>query len=319
MSATATEKTALVVQVKGEIIESNVSEYCSRIRATIAGINRDLKTDEDFGQAKQDVKALKTVEDSITNGKAKAIEQMEGINAILKELESTSDEAKEARLELNRLIKKREAEVKEEIRDAALGSLPFPAEPSDFKTIEEAMKGKRTVDTLRSAADEAADKIKATHDVARLLIDKAKEKHGPTIAFSEGQLLRMTKAELEVELERRIERQQADAERKRLEEQAAKAKAEAEKAKASSQHTERPDLTPPMPRKVEPIPVGNRGKTAQSEREELDNYIAIIRQALGPLKDARLALKHTNNIKRATAFAAALNPAWQELTKGFGK
>lgn len=303
------EKMELIVAVKGEIIESNVSEFCQMIGARIEQINQDLKTDEDFGQAKADVTTLSEVEKTITNGKMDALGQLDAVNAILKELDATFDQARQTRLTLSKTIKKREAEIKGEIVSQALQSLSYHITKEDEDIIKEAIKGKRTVQTIRSAAEEAARRLQARYEVAKKIIDNAVEQHGPTIAFGRDQLVRMSKAELELEIQRRFERKAAEVEQERLKKEAEATKDEIAKIKAESVNKNTEPVPPP---KIGSIPVGK----AASENQEFSNYIAIVRESLSPLREARRALTHKANVARATAFANSINNAWQELTKG---
>lgn len=319
----AVETTALMVQVKSEIIASNVTEYCERIREGVAGINRDLKTDDEFGQAKLDVKILQDVTKSLTDGKAFILSQMQGVNDMLASIDSTSDFAKASIAELTKLIKTREAEIKDEIIEEALTELPYPAEALDRTAVVNNMKCKRTVNTLRSAAEEAVRHLSARYQLNSAEINAAKTQHGPSIAFGESQLLRMTPADLKIEIKRRVERQQAEADRKRLEDVAEKARAEAEKAKAEVASKSEP-ATLPEPPKIGSIPVGravvsqppknhcnNRGEV--DEATEKQEFMGLVASAFAPIKEARANLKHAANIDAAEVFAQDIAAAWNKF------
>lgn len=52
----------LTIETRGEIVTNNLAEFRELVREALGNINRDLTTDEEFGQAELDVKALKAAE-----------------------------------------------------------------------------------------------------------------------------------------------------------------------------------------------------------------------------------------------------------------
>lgn len=62
----------LILDIKTEIAAQNVDDFADQVKAYLAGINTDLKTDDDFAQAEADCKELKIIEDK-TRAAIKAV------------------------------------------------------------------------------------------------------------------------------------------------------------------------------------------------------------------------------------------------------
>ena len=110
----------LTVEARGEIITNNLPEFRELVREAMGNINRDLKSDEDFGQAEIDVKALKSAEDAVRDAAVQAFDDR--LKTMVAELTETAEEIRAPRLELEKLIAKRKDEVKTEIIESALAT-----------------------------------------------------------------------------------------------------------------------------------------------------------------------------------------------------
>lgn len=335
MSATKTPKghafelIPLTVETRGEVIASNVDEFREMVTAALATLNSELVTDEDFGQAEIDVKALKTAEKAVVEAKEKALEDSADIRRLFTTLDEIAEEIREARLERERAIKAKKTEVRESIIRETLDDIgeTLQVKPGGFRgEIESAVKGKRTIDSMTGAASSAAAKVIRRVNECRGLIDTFEKTNGRELTMDRDVLELATPDRVAGELRRRLELAAAEAEKRKLREAAEKAEAEAEalKAKAESaakQDTEDPgktrlvDAAPvrdelPKPKKIGSLPTG------QSAEGEWAGFETAVLAAFGPLKEAKGRLKHPANVAKARRFAVAVNAAWKDAQRG---
>jgi hypothetical protein len=132
--------------------------------AVFASINKDLKTDEDFATAEKTVKWCADIEDRLAAAKQHALSQTQSIDQLFSTIGEIIGESKRVRLDLDKLVKAQKESIRNEIllKNAAalnayisdlnteLGKPLMPVIAADFAG---AMKGKRTLDTLRDAAE----------------------------------------------------------------------------------------------------------------------------------------------------------------------
>jgi putative phage-type endonuclease len=180
---------ALRIEVIGAVTASNLAEFKGTALAVFKGINRNLITDTDFADAEKTVKWCSDVEGRLKAAKEHALSQTETIDALFKAIDDISAEARQTRLDLEKLVKARKEEIRHEIvragRDAydahilALNQrLGKPLLASAHRNIPEpdfagAIKGKRTVDSLQDAVNTtlAAAKIEASAIADRVQIN----------------------------------------------------------------------------------------------------------------------------------------------------
>lgn len=155
---------ALRIEVTGAVTASNLSEFKAQALAVFQGINRDLKTDDDFANAEATVKWAKGIEDRLAAAKESALAQTESIDALFRTIDDISAEARSVRLDLDKLVKARKEAIKSEIVAGGVAALAkhiremnaampkdfMPTVPADFGG---AIKGLRTVDSIRNAVD----------------------------------------------------------------------------------------------------------------------------------------------------------------------
>lgn len=157
---------ALNIQVTGAVTASNLDAFRDHALDVFAGINTELHTDEDFANAEKTVKWCGDVEKKLAAAKDAALAQTADIDALFRAVDEISGEARHKRLELDKAVKARKqsirAEILAEVREALSaflddlsGKLPgavrMPAFDPDFAG---AMKGKRTVSSLRAAVEQ---------------------------------------------------------------------------------------------------------------------------------------------------------------------
>jgi len=180
---------ALRIEVTGAVTASNLAEFKGTALAVFKGINRDLVTDGDFADAEKTVKWCADVEGRLKAAKEHALSQTETIDALFRAIDDISAEARQTRLDLEKLVKARKEEIRHEIvragRDAydahilSLNQrLGKPLLASAHRNIPEpdfagAIKGKRTVDSLQDAVNTtlASAKIEASAIADRVQIN----------------------------------------------------------------------------------------------------------------------------------------------------
>lgn len=172
---------ALRIEVTGMVTASNLDAYKAHALAVFAGINRELKTDQQFADAEKVVKWCGDVESRLAAAKQHALSQTESIDALFRAIDDIGAEAKRTRLELDKLVKARKDAVRMEIvqagaqalfdhmaaLNARLGKPYMPTVPADFAG---AIKNKRTVSSLQDAVDTelARAKIEASSMADRI-------------------------------------------------------------------------------------------------------------------------------------------------------
>lgn len=182
---------ALRIEVTGMVTASNLDAFKAHALEVFSNINTELKTDQDFADAEKTVKWCSEVEDKLKAAKEHALSQTESIDALFKAIDDIAAEARRKRLELDKLVKSRKDSIRTEIVmdsakalqdhidqiDATLGGrIRMPKVHANFA---EAIKGKRTIDSLNEAADSelARAKIEASRigDLIRLNIASLNE------------------------------------------------------------------------------------------------------------------------------------------------
>lgn len=182
---------ALRIEVTGMVTASNLDAFKAHALEVFGNINTELKTDQDFANAEKTVKWCSEVEDKLKAAKEHALSQTESIDALFKAIDDIAAEARRKRLELDKLVKSRKDSIRTEIVmdsakalqdhidqiDATLGGrIRMPKVHANFA---EAIKGKRTIDSLNEAAgaELARAKIEASRigDLIRLNIASLNE------------------------------------------------------------------------------------------------------------------------------------------------
>jgi uncharacterized protein YunC (DUF1805 family) len=333
----------LSIAVEGKIISSNFHVYKEYAVAQIGAINLDLKTDEDFEQAAKDVKGLKTFEDRLKQAEVDFLSQMDEVDSLLKSVRELGGLSRETRLNAEKRIAARKAEMREGIIRDGMAALEVKSrEFGDM--IGDAIKGKSSLVKMQEAVTAVVETVNARTRTNRAVFAQASEAHGDAVAYGEEAFLCLTVEIAKVEMERRIERHRAalkeaelKAERDRLQreaderarqerlaEQAAEEKARQEStANEAERRSEwekqeaavKTELTPPTPTPA-PAPAPAQPATqatGQTAAEEMECFLSVLTAAFAPAKEARAQLRHAENIQRAGAFAEALGAAFKAL------
>jgi predicted phage-related endonuclease len=225
---------ALAVQIRGEVIASNLPAFKAAAEKFIGGIKTDLKTDEDFVQADATVKFCKDAEDSLEIAKNAAIAQTASIDELMRTVDHIREQLRSKRLALDKLVKSRKEQIKEaavaERRqkyaehvaglNAELGSVQINVPAPDFAA---AIKSLKTIASLHNALDTALANGKIVADAAakdlRAKLDWYKPHAEYTFLFRDLQaLIQKPREDFELAATARI------AEHKRQEDEKAKTK-----------------------------------------------------------------------------------------------
>ena len=160
----------LNIQVEGRVVATNLDDFKAHALAVFDGISTDLQNDQDFADAEEAVKWCKNVEDRLKAAKDAALGQTESIDALFRAIDDISESARRKRLDLDKLVKARKEARKSEIQQQAVDALTKHYDqinaglsggvsinaPSGFRVeVGQAMKGKRTIQSIMDAADQA--------------------------------------------------------------------------------------------------------------------------------------------------------------------
>jgi len=165
---------ALRLEVNGGVTASNLPEFKLTALSVIRAVNLDLQTDQDFADAEQSVKWCADVETRLDAAKQHALSQTKSIDELFKAIDDISAEARRVRLDLEYLVKARKVAIRAEMVSGAIAKLReylqslndelAPASVPDITgNFAAAIKGKRSIETMRSALDDelAVCKIEA--------------------------------------------------------------------------------------------------------------------------------------------------------------
>jgi hypothetical protein len=191
--------------------------------------------------------------------------------------------------------------------------------------IEDAIKGKRTLDSMRKALEVTVTTHNAMIGKCRVAIDTFIWEHGKELVLDAEDLEVKSLDQVEAELRRRHEAVRAEEERKRLAAEAEKAKAEMEQLKRDAAEASKPPLPPvatPATRVAPAAPAEAAVVPAHSASAkpleievgaEWEAFKAKVMAAFAPVKAARAALQCPENQAKAQAFAEAVGQAWKEV------
>lgn len=299
---------ALHVEVRGQVIASNLTAFRERALAVIGNINTNPSTDEEFADAEKTVKWCKEVETSISGAKQNALGQTGDIDALFRALDEVSEFARKTRLTLEKAVKAKKDEIRaDRIRAATVAYADFVAQAmqdagfqitvprTDFAAVIHGLKTLASIDEKLGAAlareksafaariDDAAAKLEwmRTETQAsqwpslfqRDLIDLLDL---PADAFRDAVTGRIAKAQAEQAARDEAQRQAAEA-RARAEAEA-RARAEAYAAQAAQEQT--PVAPAPAPTPAPDLVQQSQAAPAPTGEPEL---LRDINAAIAPL------------------------------------
>ncbi len=103
----------LFIKLTGTVNASNFDVWKKELIEQIQAVNVELVTDDDFVTASGQVKSFKVAEKSLKQAKQSAIAQAEEIQQLFTAIDEITEEARQARLSLERQIKARKLEIKQ--------------------------------------------------------------------------------------------------------------------------------------------------------------------------------------------------------------
>jgi len=268
---------AVSVLMSGELaVQSNLPEFATALRAFIDKIPAKPETDQEFADTEAACKALKKAEDALEDAENSALAQMSSVEEMRRVVGDLRTLARTTRLAKEKLVAAQKDAIRERIVSDArkaltahiaglnesLGKPYMPDVPADFGG---AIKGKRTIDSLREAtgvelarAKAAANEIATRIQVNLNFMRERAAKHAFLFADTASLVLKAAD-DLQAVVTSRIaehDRQEAErleAERARIrDEEAARLRRETEQAAALAASTPAPA---PAPVAVAPAPV----------------------------------------------------------------
>lgn len=176
---------AVSVRVDGQLaIVSNLPAYGVLLREFIGRIPLEPSTDQEFADTEAACKRLKRVEDELDSAEDHALAQLADVNVMRQFMKEYRELARTTRLQREKLVTLRKDQIRGEIvaggiaalrehiasLNTRLGKPYMPQVPADFAGV---IKGKRTVDSLRSAVNDelARAKIEASAIADRIQIN----------------------------------------------------------------------------------------------------------------------------------------------------
>lgn len=159
-------------------IKSNLSVYKEAANDLVEKSKKPLESDQDFANAESMIKFFKSAEDKLAAVAESVVGQVADIDRFVKDLKEISESIRAARLNTDKQVKSRKEQIKLDIVQSAQKELadfvlqlehdagyPLPRTSANFA---EAIKGKKTVQSLKeAAADELAKaKIEANNYAA---------------------------------------------------------------------------------------------------------------------------------------------------------
>lgn len=213
----------LVIKLKGEIQSSNFEEWKNDLIAQIQSTTITLVTDDDFVSAIEHVKLFKTAEKALKEAKQSAIDQAADIQKLFAAIDEISEETRQARLKLDRQIKARKLEIKEEFIQSGMKSVRDHVclKSDDFqrtdlsafldrRRFESAIKGKASTKGMESGIKLLCTEIKSEISKKAAEVDGNAERLDALpgvykILFQDrNSLLSLTGRELNLTIEKRI-------------------------------------------------------------------------------------------------------------------
>ena len=259
---------AIAVNVTGSLaVKSNLDQFEKQAMTFIGNINTELSTDQEFADAEAMVKFCSKTEKELDAVKQNVLGQVSDIDAALSMIDRVKGEMRTRRLSLDKQVKAQKQAVRDNIvmtakqaladhlksLDARLhDSVRMPDVAADFAG---AIKGKRTIESLRGAANDelARAKIEAS-EIADHIESNVKKlmkisdgKYGflfadiqQIITKPEDDLIALAKMRIADHEKAEAERIEAERERMRVEE-VRKAAARVEPEKPASVESTQPE------------------------------------------------------------------------------
>ena len=147
--------TEIILKIQSAIVASNIDDVAASVRAEVAKVNTDLKTDEDFATAEQQVKDFKAAEDAIKAAQEAALSEAADVKKLLDTTSEIIALLAKTRLDLDKQVKAQKAKVKEEITSRTRDGIHKVLRIDELDgVLAEATKGKKTLAGLEKGCAE---------------------------------------------------------------------------------------------------------------------------------------------------------------------
>lgn len=269
---------ALLIEVQGSVVRSNLEPFKRHALEVIDGINTTLDSNQDFADAEATIKWLRDdVAAQLKTAKQHAMAQMGDIDALYRAVDEVIAAADGKRLQLDKLVKARKDEIRASIITSAQAALDEHVKALNARlgqpwlarymgAFAEAVKGKKTRATLQDAADAelARCKIETNSLADRLQVNAASlvdaDGRDWMFLFADFATAGLKPAEdfAAIAAQRIQQHQQAEEQRRKAEEDA-KARAEAALQQAREQAPAAPAAAPEAPQQPQAKPATPAG------------------------------------------------------------
>jgi len=162
----------LVIKLNGAIEETNFDDWKNDLVKQLKSVNTNLTSDSEFAEATRQVKQFKTAEKSLKAAKESALEQAAEINRLFDAIDTVSEETRQVRLTLERQIKQRKEEIKQEHIAAGVEKVKafIQNQSADFQLIDhdqyideeiftDAVKRRSSAKTMQTSIDKTCKDI----------------------------------------------------------------------------------------------------------------------------------------------------------------
>lgn len=146
--------TEIILKIQSAIVASNIDDVAASVRAEVAKVNTDLKTDEDFATAEQQVKDFKNAEDAIKEARDAALSEAQDVRKLLDTTDEIIALLAQTRLALDKQVKAQKAKVKEEITSRTRDGIHKALAGCDAR-LQAAMRKVLRIDELDGVLAEA--------------------------------------------------------------------------------------------------------------------------------------------------------------------
>ena len=174
---------AVSVQIEGTLaVLSNLPAFGDQLRTFIDGLNPAPESDQDFANAENEIKVLKAAEDELQAAEDRALAQISVVDEMRRTKAMLHKLARDSRLAREKLVKERKEFVRAQIQTVAVQAVSAHIAahgkrwnhqylPPIQHDIAGAMKGKKTLSSLKDAAQTEVARAKVEIDRIAAIID----------------------------------------------------------------------------------------------------------------------------------------------------
>ncbi|GAB6263944.1 lambda-exonuclease family protein [Photobacterium sp. R1] len=164
------ELPAISYRMNGLSLTSNLNVFKEAAESLVEKSKQPIKTDQDFANAESMVKVFKGAEDKINSLADQVLGEVQDIDTFVKDLKFISEQIRQARLATDKQVKARKEQIRKEILKKAIDEIHQhrialiaeinAQQPEVTVSVTDAMKGKKTVTSLKDAAAAAVAEAK---------------------------------------------------------------------------------------------------------------------------------------------------------------